>query len=95
MHSVNIIVIKENAVVELLAYPDTTEGNFKAGSVFVAMINKYNPNEKYTEEDIDSFLDEGICEFNPEKENLERGGFSSRDNHSVCITHSMNEEDCH
>lgn len=90
MHSVNVVVIKGNAVVELLAYPDTEEGNSKAESVFVAMIKKHVPEREYSEQDIESFLDEGICEI----ENMDMiqpvmiiG--------SICLTHSMNEEDTH
>lgn len=94
MHSVNVVVILNNAVKELLAYPDTTEGNEKAEVVFVGMIKEYYeknlPARVCTEADMESFLEEGIYEM----EDLDSMQ-PVRTIGSICITHSMNEEDTH
>ena len=79
MKTVNVIVIKRNAVVDLFSYPETTDGNEKAERKFVEQMSMCLSNyDSYTSEDVSSCLDDGIAMFSTG---------------SICITHNENTDE--
>lgn len=78
MNTVNVVIIKKNAVDELFSFPDTSEGNLQAEKKFVERMSECLSNyDNYTSEDVDACLENGIAKF----------GVGS-----ICITHNENTE---
>lgn len=79
MKTVNVVVIKKNAVNELFSFPDTPEGNVKAEKKFVERMSECLSNySDYTSEDVDSCLENGFAKFG---------------DGSICITHNENTDE--
>ena len=79
MNTVNVVVIKKNAVDELFSYPDTPDGNLKAEKKFLERMSECLSNfDEYDDDDISSCLDDGIAKFGTG---------------SICITHNENTEE--
>lgn len=79
MKTVNVVVIKKNAVSELFTYPDTVDGNSTAELKFLELMGACLTNfDEYTSEDVMNCLDDGIAKFGTG---------------SICITHNLNTEE--
>ncbi len=76
MQTVNVVVIKDNAVVSLLSFSASKEGNQLAEKYFTEKCKDLVVT-RLDQDDIDYYLDEGICELH---------------NGSICISHCNNND---